>query len=448
MQDIASFIALNRFGLGVGPGEPEAVEADPKGWIRRQIVRHQTVPAALTAFPSAAVIMKEIHEARLESPEILRQVTGRHYRETFGPEITARARHMIKTDTPFAERMVLFWSNHFTVSRTKAIVGPALAAYEREAIRPHIFGRFADLLIAVASHVGMVSYLDNNVSMGPNSPAGRRTGRALNENLAREILELHTLGVNGGYTQSDVTAFAKALTGWTHGGTVGQRRAVAVSGEFVFRNAMHEPGPKTILGKTYREDGIDEAKVVMHDLARHPSTARFIATKLVRHFVADDPPQPCVDLIADVFQDTDGDLAAISRALVDLEAVWQHPLPKVKTPYELVISTLRALDLDDLTPQTLRVPLATLGQQPFNAPSPQGWPDEARHWLAPEALLRRIEWLRAIAVRVPDTLQPAILLERLIGPVASAETKQMIHLAPSGDAAVALILAAAEFQRR
>ena len=211
---------------------------------------------------------------------------------------------------------------------------------------------------------------------------------------------------------------------------------------------MHEPGPKTILGRTYREEGVNEAKAVMHNLGRHPSTARFIATKLVRHFVADDPPSASVDRIARVFQETDGDLAEISRALVDLDTVWKEPLPKVKTPYELVISTLRALDFHDPTLRILRVPLETMGQQPFNAPSPQGWPDKASHWVAPEALLRRIEWLRAISSRVPATVKPAVLFEQLIGPVAFAETKQMVDLAPSGDAAVALILAAAEFQRR
>ncbi len=168
----------------------------------------------------------------------------------------------------------------------------------------------------------------------------------------------------------------------------------------------------------------------------------------MRHFVADDPPKPAGDRIARIFRDTDGDLAAISRVLVDLDVVWQHPLPKVKTPYELVISTLRSLDIDDPTPRMLRVPLETMGQQPFHAPSPQGWPDDADYWMAPEALLRRIEWLRAIAVRVPGTVKSAVLLDQLIGPVASAETKRMVELAPSGDAAVALILAAAEFQRR
>lgn len=448
MKNIAAYIALNRFGLGVAPGEADAVEADPRGWIRNQIVRRQEVPAGLSSFPGAASIMKEIHEARLESPEALNETARRHYRESFGPETAARARHAVGTGTPFAERMVLFWSNHFTVSRTKAIIGPALPAYEREAIRPHVFGRFEDMLLAVAGHVCMVSYLDNNMSFGPNSRVGRRSGRGINENLAREILELHTLGVNGGYTQADVTEFAKALTGWTHGGMVGPRRSRPVSGGFAFRRWMHEPGPKTVLGKIYPEGGIEEARSIMRDLASHPSTARFVATKLVRHFVADDPPEPEMARIARVFRETGGDLAEVSRALVDLDAVWRHPIPKVKTPYELVISALRALGIGEVTAQSLGVPLQTMGQLPFNAPSPQGWPDEADRWIAPEALLRRIEWLRAIAVRAGTSEPPGGLLERTLGPVASAETRRMVDLAPSGDAGVALVLASAEFQRR
>ena len=448
MQDLASFIALNRFGLGVGRGDAEAVAADPIGWIERQIVARQRVPDALASFPGAASIMKQIHEARLDGPEALRDTARRHYRESFAPEIAARARHAVTTPTPFAERMVLFWSNHFTVSRSKAIVGPALPAYEREAIRPHVFGRFEDMLLAVAGHVCMLSYLDNNLSFGPNSWVGRRTGRGINENLAREILELHTLGVDGGYTQSDVTELAKALTGWTHGGMVGRRRNVPVSGGFVFRHGMHEPGPKTVLGKVYPADGVEQAKAVLRDLARHGSTARFVATKLVRHFVADDPPKPEIERIAGVFRNSGGDLAQVSRALAGLDAVWRDPLPKVKTPYELVVSALRTLGIDAFGFRILRTPLRILGQEPFWAPSPQGWPDEARHWIAPEALLRRIEWLRAIAARAPASEPPAALLDRSIGPVASAETRRMVELAPSGDAGVALVLAAAEFQRR
>ena len=447
MDDVTTFIALNRFGLGIGPADARAVGTDPRAWLRRQVDPVQAVPATLAAFPGSDAILKDLHTARAEGPESLRRTTRRHYRESFAAEIAARARHMVAADRPFAERMVLFWSNHFTVSRSKAIIGPALPAYEREAIRPHIFGRFEDLLIAVAGHAAMVSYLDNNISIGPNSPVGRRTGRALNENLAREILELHTLGVDGGYMQKDVEEFARALTGWTHGGMVrrGQRPE---SGRFVFRAIMHEPGPKTILGKTYRPGGVEEARAVMRDLAHHPATARFIATKLVRHFVADDPPPAAVDRIARVFADTGGDLAAVSRALIDLDAAWEEPLPKSKAPYELVISSLRALDLDALTARHLRTPLETMGQIPFSAPSPQGWADTAGHWLAPEALLRRIEWLRAVAGQVSASVRPDALLEQVIGPVATPETRQMVDLAPSADAGIALILASPEFQRR
>ena len=211
---------------------------------------------------------------------------------------------------------------------------------------------------------------------------------------------------------------------------------------------MHEPGPKTVLGKVYPEGGIEEARAIMRDLARHPSTARFIATKLVRHFVADDPPEAEIERIARVFRETGGDLARVSGALVDLDAVWRNPLPKVKTPYELVISALRALGIGEVTARTLRVPLRTMGQLPFNAPSPQGWPDEAGHWIAPEALLRRVEWLRAVAARAGATMEPAALLERTIGAVASMETRRTVDLAPSGDAGVAFVLASAEFQRR
>ena len=449
MNEIASFIALNRFGFGVAPGDLRAVGSDPAGWVERQVVRRPSMPRGLARFPGSETIIRELAEARLVGPEKLRKVRRGHFRNTFAREVAARAQQLVKTEQPFAERMVLFWSNHFTVSRTKANIGVALPAFEREAIRPHIFSRFEDMLLAVVGHPCMLTYLDNTLSVGPNSRVGRRTRRTLNENLAREILELHTLGVGGGYSQSDVTEFAKTLTGWTHGGMVGRRSKQPVSGEFVFRAIMHEPGRKTILGRTYREAGVEEARLVLRHLASHPSTAWFLATKLVRHFVSDEPPRSAVEQIARVYQDTGGDLARVSRALVELEAVWRDPLPKVKTPYELLISTYRGLGIEKpITYRALKVPLRTLGREPFNAPSPQGWPDTASHWLTPESLLRRIEWLRVLAARVPLAEPPAVLLERLIGPVASPEVRQMVDLAPSPDAAIALVTASAEFQRR
>ncbi|MEM7403971.1 MAG: DUF1800 domain-containing protein [Pseudomonadota bacterium] len=448
MRSIETFIALNRFGLGVGPHDARRVGGDPRRWLLAQIDSRQRTPARLERFPDSASIVKDIFEARRSGSEALRKTTRKHYRRNFGAELVARARHAITTDTPFAERLVLFWSNHFTVSRTKAIIGPALPAYEREAVRPHVFGRFEDMLLAAVGHVAMLAYLDNDRSMGPNSRAGRRAKRSLNENLAREILELHTLGVDGGYRQNDVTEFAKALTGWTHGGMVGRRSRRTISGKFQFRAAMHEPGSKRVLGRTYPEAGEEEARRIMRDLVRHPSTARFIATKLVRHFVADDPPPGDVARIARVFSDSSGDLASVSRALVELPSVWEAPLAKVKTPYELVISTLRAVDHGKAGFRVLRVPLQTMGHEPFNAPSPQGWPDRAEHWIAPQALLRRVEWLRAVAAKARVEQSPSAFLESLAGPAASAPTRRMVALAPSADAGVALVLASAEFQRR
>ena len=448
MQNIAAFTALNRFGLGSKPEDAAFVAGDPARWLKGQISASAALPASLQEFPSSADIMKDIHQARRAGDRMLRQQIGRKYRKNFAGEVTARARHMVTTDTPFAERMVMFWSNHFTVSRTRGIVGPALPAYEREAIRPHVFGKFEEMLLATTGHIAMLTYLDNMGSIGPNSRAGKRRGKTLNENLAREILELHTLGVNGGYSQQDVIELAKALTGWSHGGIGGKKSTRPVHGRFQFRPAFHEPGLKTVLGETYRENGINEATSILRDLARHRSTAAFIATKLVRHFVSDDPPRSAVDTIARAFRDSGGDLAVVSRALVDLDESWAEPLAKVKTPYELIISTFRAVQTTDLNQRILNVPLRAMGQQPFNAPSPAGWPDTAAHWVAPEALMRRIEWARAVSARLPARIDPRELLVQTIGPVATDATRRMVDAAPSSDAALALIFASAEFQRR
>jgi len=459
MKDIASFIALNRFGLGAGPGEADRLGGDPRGWVESQISRRQSVPADLSRFPGSAETMAKIHNARLVDQEQLRQITREMFRSIFIDESLARAHYMIATETPFVERMVLFWSNHFTVSRTKNIIGPAIPAYEREVIRPHIFGSFSDMSKAASRHICMTSYLDNFMSMGPNSRSGRfrikRRGnkKTINENLAREILELHTLGVNGGYTQQDVIELAKAISGWSHGGIRFRRRQQPpdnqpVHGGFEFRQAFHEPGPKTILGKTYQEDGVNEGLAVLDDLAAHPSTAKFLATKLVRHFLADDPPPDAVEQIAKVFTDTDGDLLEVSKAILNLDAVWAAVLPKVKNPYELVISTHRAVGNHRPKRQDLIVPLHELGQLPFSAPSPQGWGDRAKDWIAPAALMTRIEWVRRFARRVPATFVPAEVLEDTIGPVASMETRDWVGRATSGDAALATLFASPEFQRR
>ncbi len=447
MTGVEAFIALNRFGLGIGPADVGRLGGDPRGWLEAQIKPDREPPKRLARFPGSATILADIQRARLQGPDALRGAIRRHYHDTFSRELAARSAHQATTPAPFAERMVRFWSNHFSVSRSKAAIGPAIGAYEREAIRPHVFGRFEDLLLAVASHPVMLVYLDNAVSVGPHSFVGRRSKRALNENLARELLELHTVGVDGGYDQEDVTELARALTGWSHDGIGARRMPERISGRFVFRPEMHEPGTRHVLGVAYRQSGAAQARAVLSDLARHPATARFIATKLVRHFVADDPPAAGVEHIAGVFRDTEGNLAAVARALVHLDAAWEDPLAKVKTPEELVVSTLRALDFARMPARAMRGALKTMGQDPFNAPSPQGWADDAAHWVAPESLMRRIEWVRAISARVPHG-SPKELLERTLGEAASPATRRMVASAPSPDAGIALVLVSPEFQRR
>ena len=451
MPSVDAFIAATRFGLGPRPGELAEIDADPRAWIIAQIEEAQTIPENLRHFPAAADILKGIHEARLRSPEALRKETRRAYRETLFQELREHANHMIMTRRPFAERMVLFWSNHFSVSTSKPLIGPSIAAYHREAIRPQIFGRFEDMLVAVVRHPSMISYLDNQLSMGPNSPAARRSGRGLNENLAREILELHTLGVDGGYTQSDVTEFAKILTGWRHGALGGKRARQffgPVHGDFEYFGRAHEPGPKHLLGRRYSEDGEREGMAALKHIAGHPSTARFLATKLARHFIADDPPPSAVAKLARAFQDSGGHLGQMSAALVAMNEVWADPLPKVKTPLELILSTLRAAGADGLGERRFLLSLRELGHRTFAAPSPAGWPDRARDWIAPEALMRRIEWVRQAVARLPGTLNPVAVAAATIGPVMSAPTAKMIAAAPSVQEGLALLFAAHEFQRR
>lgn len=453
MKDIATFQALHRFGLGPAQGEAALVGDDPRGWVREQIACRE-IPPSLRPFKSSADIMATIQSARSQGAQELQRTTRQALRAAYSGEIVARTREMITSERPFAERMVLFWSNHFTVSNAKAIIGPAIPAYEREAIRPHVFGRFADMLKAVVRHPVMLSYLDNAASIGDESRAGRRrrartgTQTTLNENLAREVLELHTLGVNGGYSQDDVIEFAKTITGWSHGGLRRRNDPRPVHGRFEFQALFHEPGTKTILGKEYKQDGPEQGLAVLDDLARHPATARFIATKLVRHFVADDPPAETVDYMANVFRETDGDLGAVSNALVALDEPWQTPLRKVKSHYEFLIAAHRATDARNVGPREILRPLTELGQVPFGAPSPQGWGDTAADWVAPEALIRRIEWVRRFSASRPVTRPSGVILDDLIGPVATAATRTEVERAPSGDAALALILASPEFQRR
>jgi uncharacterized protein (DUF1800 family) len=343
-------------------------------------------------------------------------------------------------DLGFVERLVWFWSNHFCVSADKI---PAMAgAYEREAIRPHVLGRFADLLLAVESHPAMLFYLDNVESMGADSIAGINRDKGLNENLARETLELHTLGVRSGYTQADVTSFANVLTGWTWINPDEPDRG----GEFLFNKRLHEPGAQTVLGKSYPDTGMDQGRAVLADLARHPATAQHIAQKLAAHFVADEPPPTLVAKLAKSFKDSDGNLTELARTLVTAEESWTPQRQKLKPPAEWIAGVLRLTGAQGAVPiGPIMNAQAALGEPLWRPPAPNGWPDTEAAWI--DGVPRRIDVANQFAgrVRVAD---PLALLDAGLGPLASADTRQTVARAETRNQAVALLVMSPEFLRR
>jgi len=366
--------------------------------------------------------------------------------KTFRAEALARLQRATLVECGFTERLVVFWSNHFCISASKGELARIWAgAFEREAIRPHVLGRFADMLKAVEQHPAMLFFLDNQQSLGPDSRAGQNRKRGLNENLAREIMELHTLGVGGGYTQEDVTSLARIITGWSFAGRQGQ---LGTPGSFVFNTNAHQPGPQVLLGKTYEPAGVAQGEAALADIARHPSTANFIATKLVRHFVADDPPPALVARLRDVFVKTDGDLKAMATALVDSDEAWKAPLTKMRSPYDFLVASGRLLARVPEDPGRYLNSLNLLGQPLWSPAGPNGFPDTSTAWAAPEGIKLRLDIAAQVASRLGDNIDPIDLLEFAAADAASIETRRTIERAESRQQALALLLMSPEMQRR
>ena len=464
-SSIQASIAAHRFGLG----EPslQAIESDPQGWLLAQIGAADAArgDALLTTRQALDLIAAEREKRRLaQNPPpgmTAEQLLAGHYREATLADARSHLASAALTERPLMERLQLFWCNHFTVSLAKGSVRGLVGAFERDAIRPHIAGRFEDLLYAAITHPAMLRYLDNSQSAGPGSRAvavearrSRRTGETprvsgLNENLAREVLELHTLGAesnraaataSGGYTQADVTSFARVLTGWRIG-------ADAAESGLVFDPNWHEPGPKTLLGRTYAE-GPEALGRVVHDLAAHPSTAHFIATKLARHVVADEPAPALVDRLAAAYRRSDGDLPTLYRELIRSPEAWNAQASKLKTPEEFVLSSVRVLGLRDRDLANVGGAIGTLGQRLHAAPSPAGWSDRADDWLGPDAVWKRIEWATRLADRIGPRLDARALAAQSLGARLGAKTQLQIDRAADASQALALLLMAPEFQRR
>jgi uncharacterized protein (DUF1800 family) len=357
-------------------------------------------------------------------------------------EARARLDSALNAEIGFAERLAWFWSNHFCVSADKNQVRSLCGVFEREAIRPHVTGKFTDMLMAAESHPAMLSYLDNAGSFGPGSVAGQRRGKGLNENLAREILELHTLGVRTGYSQTDVTSFAKVITGWT----VVPPKQPDNGGEFVFNARMHEPGAQHVINRDYADAGIAQGRAVLERLALHPATAKHIAEKLARHFVADAPPKALVDRLAKRFLNSGGDLKALSQELVTAPEAWDAPRTKMRRPGEWLVGCLRATGIapSDVRPMVQAQNL--LGEPLWRPPAPNGFSDDSAAWM--DGLAQRLDIANQFARRTGDLIDPQAVAEASFGPLLSKDTAQTVARAESRQQGVALLLMSPEFQRR
>jgi uncharacterized protein (DUF1800 family) len=450
-------IALNRFGLGARPNE--STPSDPQRWLLAQFEKYDVHPPAWRAAKGSAALVEtwltQQREARL-APEGqrsgVREAYLRQGREEYIAATGARTDSAMQSDTPFVERLVHFWSNHFAVSVDKLLVVGLAGGFELDAIRPNVLGRFEDLLLAVVRHPAMLLYLDQAQSIGPNSIAARRQsarqprGRGLNENLAREILELHTLGVRSGYTQEDVTELARALTGWT---LPGDGPGESAGASFRFVGALHEPGQRTVLGQSYPDNGEQQSRAILHDLVALPATAQHIAGKLARHFVADNPPPALVQRLANTFMRTSGDLSSLYRELVASPEVWGSAQAKFKSPWEWGVSSLRALGRREMPSTQAGNFFTQLGQPVWRPGSPAGYADLNATWAAPDALIRRVETAQRMARQAGNSLDARTLAPQILpGGALSQATAGAIARADSGETALALLLVAPEFLRR
>lgn len=464
---MTSTIAYNRFGLGMRADDP--LLRDPKAWLLAQVNTTAALPPvlrgqqptteALLGTTRALIMERRTRkqamapaEAQPAGPQPAGNGLGRYYVGQVSQRLTAA----VQTDTPFAERLVHFWANHFAVSADKGRVRAIAGTYENEAIRPHVNGRFADLLLSVVRHPAMIMYLDNGQSIGPNSLIGqRRSGRGprkagLNENLARELLELHTLGVRSVYSQADVTEMARALTGWAVADEARDKRLDGTAGAhgFMFYGVTHEPGARTLLGKRYAEGGQSQAVAMIRDLAAHPATAKFVATKLARHFIADEPPAPAVAVLEKAFLDSEGDLPVVYRALVALPDAWVTTARKFKSPWEFAVSAMRLLDIAKFDPNRAFGMLRAMGQPPMAPPSPAGWPDSASRWISSDSIGKRLSFAAALSARVPASFDARAMADRLFGTGLTQTTQTELARAESGVQALTLLLTSPEFMRR
>ncbi|WBL76808.1 DUF1800 family protein [Bradyrhizobium xenonodulans] len=487
-----SVLALHRFGMGPRPGSIAAIGTDPRGALIAELDRPLAL-SATSSLPTSAKAYRTVADANARRTARAKQAQQQAKKQQMAAagdqgqaqaqpegqaqgyaqekdaaqqkdaaemaakqaadaipdpgrpiylqEAKLRTEAALGVDIGFAERLVWFWSNHFCVSANR--IQSMSGAYEREAVRAHALGRFVDLLLAAEGHPAMLFYLDNLESMGANSTAGINRNRGLNENIAREIMELHTLGVRTGYTQDDVISFANVMTGWT---LVPPGADPQHGGEFTFNPRLHEPGGQTVLGKRYEQDDVEQGRAVLRDLAAHPATATHIATKLARHFVADEPPPPLVEQMAKTFRDTEGDLKQVAIAMVSSDDAWRGPPSKLKRPSEWGVGMVRATGITTVDPERFTGGQALLGEALWRPSAPKGYPDDEASWI--DGVGRRLDIANNFAERITSMADPQAIIEDVFASQIAPEVKQAVGRAESRQQALALLFMSADFQRR
>ncbi|MBW7970501.1 DUF1800 family protein [Bradyrhizobium sp. BR 10289] len=478
----AAVLALHRFGMGPRPGSVAALGSDPRGALIAELDRPLALTAAASLPPSAKAyrIVADANARRAARAKQAQQQAKKQQmaaatamsedqtqgqaqdkdkdvaemaakqaaeavpdpgRPIYLQEAKLRTEAALVAEIGFAERLVWFWSNHFCISANK--IQSMSGAYEREAVRPNVLGRFVDLLLAVEGHPAMLFYLDNLGSMGANSIAGINRSRGLNENIAREIMELHTLGVRTGYTQDDVISFANVMTGWT---LVPPGDNPEHGGEFIFNPRLHEPGGQTVLGKLYEQEDVEQGRAVLRDLAANPATATHVATKLARHFVADEPPPVLVEQMAKTFRDTEGDLKQVAIAMVSSDEAWRGPPSKLKRPSEWGVGMVRATGITTVDPERFTGGQALLGEALWRPSAPKGYPDDEASWI--DGVGRRLDIANNFAERIAGMADPQAIIADVFASEIAPEVKQAVGRAESRQQALALLFMSADFQRR
>lgn len=445
-------LAAIRFGTGLGPNGAAAAD---------ELVTLLRGPDRMAAaYPQdsfedraeAAMRYQAIRRARRDSDEALalfRQFDADMRADQTQQLALTLARGVAARDG-LRERLTWFWADHFTTTGNRAAMRGSITAYVEEAIRPHVAGRFGDMLEAAILHPVMVLYLDQEQSVGPNSRAGRSQDRDLNENLARELLELHTLGVDGGYTQRDVREMAELLTG------IG----IAQGRNLTFRPVNAEPGPETVLGTSYggaRPAHLDEVRAALHDLALRPETARHLSTKLADYFLSDAPDPGLIDSMAAVYEQTGGDLAQVMQAMLSHPAAWAMRPGRVKRPLHFIASALRALGVEadeivraprQIIHDRVHLPMIAMGQRWQGAAGPDGYFDDDPEWIRPQTLAARIGWAMMAASEMTRRLaDPRAFVGAALGDLAREDLHRAAARAETRAEGVGIVLASPDFLR-